>query len=167
MKTMLLTLLLAVFTLQAATAQSLNKYRWKSRLVLAFTPSPQDPNFERQMQLLYAERDAFQERDVVFILVTPNGDFENTGRFLNQADSERLYEQFSAAQYQFELVLVGYDGYEKFRARNRVVAPIVLLDQIDGMPMSRRARRLEGYNNRSNIKQQEPNAPVVKKRRKF
>ena len=163
MKTLLLSLSL-LFLTTGLQAQELNSFRWKSRLVLAFTPSPEDPNFEKQMRLLYEETEAFKERNVTFIMITPDGKYENTGRFLKEADARKYYEHFSVAQYQFELILVGLDGYEKFRAANRVTPPSVLLDLIDGMPMRQR-ERIQGYNNRSNVTKETPR--VVNKRRKF
>jgi hypothetical protein len=131
-------------------AQSLNSYRWKSRLVLLFTPSPDDPMFERQVKLLRGQNEEFEDRNVVFLFITPDGKFENTGRFLNQADAQKMYQKFGVEQFQFELVLVGLDGYEKFRAENRITPPSVLMNLIDQMPM--RASELRGRSNRSQVK---------------
>lgn len=130
--------------------QSLNNYLWKSRLVLLFTPAPDDPMFERQVRLLQEQVDALEERNVVFIFITPDGKFENTGRFLAEADARKFYDKFGAAQYHFEMILVGLDGTEKFRAKNRITPPSVLLELIDGMPMRRR-ELLQGYGNQSKI----------------
>ncbi len=160
----LLTLLLLCLTFTMTTAQSLNNYLWKSRLVLLFTPEPADPLFERQVRLLYGQRDAFEERDVLFIFIAPDGKHENTGRFLQEADARKYYEKFGVAQYQFELILVGLDGTEKFRARNRITPPSVLLHLIDEMPMRKR-ELLQGYGNRSNVG--DPDPRPVKKRRKY
>lgn len=148
MKTLLLILSLLFWLPSSLDAQALNRFRWKSRLVLCFTPEPSDPLFQRQVKLLYDEIEAMQERDVIFIFVTPEGNHENTGRFSSEADAKKLYEQFSVAQYQFELILIGYDGYEKYRARNRVTPPIVLANMIDEMPMRKR-ELLQGYGTKS------------------
>ncbi len=128
----------------------MNSYRWKSRLVLLFTPSPDDPMFERQVKLLRGQNEEFEDRNVVFLFITPDGKFENTGRFLNQADAQKMYQKFGVEQFQFELVLVGLDGYEKFRAENRITPPSVLMNLIDQMPM--RASELRGRSNRSQVK---------------
>ena len=148
MKVLTLTLLLSLALPALLPAQSLNSFRWKSRLVLCFTPDASDPIFERQVRLLYDEVDELQERDVTFIFIAPDGKHENSGRFLREANARKFYERFGVAQYQFELVLVGYDGYEKYRAINRVTPPSVLLELIDEMPMRRR-RRVKGFSNRS------------------
>lgn len=131
-------------------AQFLNEYRWKSRLIVVFTPAPDDPVFVRQMRLLQERREDFEERNVVFLMITPEGKHENTGLFLDEAASRRYYEYFGAAQYQLEMVLVGLDGTEKLRTKNRVTAPSIFLEAIDGMPMRQR-ELLQGNTNKSQI----------------
>lgn len=138
MKALFLTLTLLFMLPTDADAQFLNEYQWKSRLVLVFTPSPSDPMFIRQMQLLRDAQEEFEERNVVFITITPRGDHENTGLFLDQEASKQYYDYFSVAPYQLELVLVGLDSNEKLRAKNRITAPSVILTAIDRMPMRRR-----------------------------
>lgn len=164
MKTFLIFAALFFALPACADAQFLNEFRWKSRLVVAFTPSPNDPLFVRQMRLLRDNRDAFEERNVVFIMVTPQGNHENSGIFLDESASRQYYEYFGAAQYQLEMVLIGLDGTEKLRTKNRVTAPSVLLQAIDGMPMRQR-EILRGNSNKSQIETQD--GRVVKKRRKF
>lgn len=134
----------------ALNAQFLNEYRWKSRLVIVFTPSPEDPTFVRQMQLLQERREDFEDRNVVFLMLYPAGQHENTGLFLDEAASRRYYDYFGVAQDQVEILLVGLDGTEKLRVQNRVTDPSVLLGAIDGMPMRQRELR-QGKTNRSQI----------------
>ncbi|TXF88293.1 DUF4174 domain-containing protein [Neolewinella aurantiaca] len=149
MKALLFFTLLTLCSSVPLDAQSLNSYRWKSRVVLLFTPTPEDPVFQRQVELLYGQVDELEERNVVFMFITPDGKFENTGRFLDQAASQKMYQKFGAEEFQVELVLVGLDGHEKFRARNRITPPSVLMNLIDTMPM--RAAEIRGKGNRSQI----------------
>ena len=151
MKAFLFTVALLFAFSASGEAQFLNRFQWKSRLVILFTPSPSDPLFERQVGLLRSQTDAFEERNVVFMFVTPDGDHENTTIFLDQTAARQLYDHFNPYAYQFEMVLVGLDGNEKFRSANRVTAPSVLLEMIDAMPMRRR-EILRGYGNKSQIK---------------
>lgn len=150
MKVLLLSIALIFCLPTTVEAQSLNSYRWKSRLVLLFTPSPDDPMFERQVRLLLGQNEEFEDRNVVFMFITPDGKFENTGRFLKQADAQKMYQKFGAERFQLEMVLVGLDGHEKFRAENRITPPSVLMNLIDEMPM--RASELRGRSNRSQVK---------------
>jgi len=164
MKALILTIAALFSFTTLATAQSLSEFRWKSRPVLMFTPSPDDPNFQRQVALFADAAEELAEREIKVIFITPDGKFENTGRFLDEATSRRYYEMFSVAQYQFEMVLVGYDGYEKFRAKNRVTPPSIITNLIDGMPMRKR-ELLQGYNNESTVG--DTDSRVVNKRRRF
>lgn len=164
MKALILFAALFFFVPADADAQFLNEFRWKSRLVLVFTPSPSDPLFVRQMQLLQEAKKDFEDRNVVFMMITPDGTHENTGLFLDEAASRQYYEYFGVAQYQMEMILVGLDGTEKLRAKNKVTAPSVLLQAIDGMPMRQR-QLLQGETNKSQIESQD--GRVVTKRRRF
>jgi len=150
MKPLLITLILLFTAPTMMSAQFLNAYQWKSRLVLLFTPSPEDPLFLKQMSLLAEESERFEERNVVFIPITPNGKYENTGRFPDESTSRQYYQHFSPNENLFEMVVVGLDGTEKLRARNTVTPPSILFELIDGMPM-RQQEILQGYGNKSQI----------------
>ncbi len=150
MKALLLIIAFFFLVPTPARAQFLNEYQWKSRLVLVFTPSPSDPLFVRQMKLLQEAQEDFEERNVVFIMITPEGNHENTGLFLDQEASKQYYDYFGVAKYQLELILVGLDSNEKLRAQNRVTVPSVLLNTIDSMPMRQR-QILRGKGRKSQI----------------
>jgi len=138
MKSILLSLVMLFSFSTIAAGQSLNDYRWTSRLVLLFTPAPDDPTFEHQARLLNEQANALKERDVIVLLITPDAFTENTGQFLTEANADKYYDQFGIAKHQVEMILLGLDGGEKFRAQNRVTPPSVLMELIDGMPMRRR-----------------------------
>ncbi len=80
----------------------------------------------------------------------PGGEQENTGIFLDESASTYYYDRFSVEPYQLELILVGLDGHEKFRARNSVTPASVLIELIDSMPMRQREIR-QGYDTKSQI----------------
>lgn len=144
--------LLALFMLLPLTGQtqSLEDFLWRSRLIVVFTPTAEDPLFIEQYRLLMDAVEPLRERQVQVILVTPGGDLENSGIFLQEAESDYYYDYFSAKPYQLELSLVGFDGNEKFRAKNSVTPVSVLTELIDSMPMRQRELR-RGYGNKSNI----------------
>lgn len=146
MKTLLLTALL--LSCSCARAQSLTEFQWLSRPLILFAPSADDPLFLQQYQALAAREEELRERRIKILFVTPEGRHENTGLFLDESLSEWYYRHFDAQPYQFEMVLVGLDGHEKFRARNTVTAPLILLELVDEMPMRRR-ELLQGYQNKS------------------
>ncbi len=140
-------------------AQSLTEFRWKSRVILVFAPSLEDPLFLKQYAALTAAQEELRERKIVIMMVTPEGVHENTGVFLPESSSEYFYDQFSAQPYQLELSLVGLDGTEKFRAKNTVTPVSVLLELVDGMPMRQR-EMLQGTGNRSQINSKDPTPDI-------
>ena len=148
MKTLFLALLICLPLFM--TAQTLNEYKWKSRVLLLFTPDADDPVFLQQYQLFGAATDELEERNVQIVFISPGGNHENTGLFLDESTSKQYYDRFSVAPFQFELILVGLDGHEKFRARNTTTPVSIILEMIDGMPM-RKAEIMQGYGNESKV----------------
>jgi len=102
------------------------------------------------MKLFQESREEFEERNVVFIMVTPEGKHENTDLFLDQEASKQYYDYFGVEAFQLEVILIGLDSGEKLRAINRITAPSVILTAIDQMPMRRR-EILRGKRNKSQI----------------
>lgn len=154
MKT-LLPLLLMLGLPVAASAQSLNDFQWKSRLVILFTPDIDDPLFQRQRAMLTQATDELRERQVEILMVTPGGTHENMSLFLSESSSAYFYDEFSARPDQFEMALVGLDGDEKYRAKNEVTPVSVLIELIDSMPMRRRELK-QGYGNESRTTERKP-----------
>ena len=140
-------------------AQSLNEFRWKSRVIVLFSPSLDDPLFLEQYAALNEAQEALRERRIVVVNVTPDGVQENSGIFLPESSSEYFYDHFSAQPYQFEMALVGLDGTEKFRAKNTVTPVSVLLELVDSMPMRQRELR-QGTGNRSPINSKDPTPDI-------
>ncbi len=157
MKLLLPLVLLSLLPLSAA-AQSLDAYRWKSRLLFVFTPAIDDPLFVEQYNLLREAADELETRRLKIMLVTPDGDRSNTGIFLTESNSDYYYDYFSVEPFQLELILVGLDGTEKFRAKNSVTPVSVLLTLIDGMPMRQR-ELIQGYGNDSQIHRNQAGRP--------
>ncbi|MBB4080188.1 hypothetical protein GGR28_002818 [Lewinella aquimaris] len=158
---LLLPLILLTVLPELAGAQSPEDFRWKSRVVVLFTPAMDDPLFVEQYELLRARVEELDERQVQIVMATPNGERENSGMFLGESASAHYYDYFSAAPYQLELVLVGLDGTEKYRARNTITPVSVLLELIDGMPMRQRELK-QGYGNESRISKKGKNIPPRK-----
>lgn len=129
-------------------AQSLENFRWKNRVLLLFTPQPDDPLFQQQYQLIQQSVEELADRQTVLFLVNPEGYLENSKIFVQRSESELLYDRYSVQPHQFEMVLVGLDGGEKYRAKNVVTPVSVILQLIDEMPMRKRELR-QGYGNKS------------------
>lgn len=79
----------------------LNEFKWINRPVVVFADSPADPRFLRQMELLTAETEALEIRDVVVLT--------DTDPSAQSALREKLHPRG------FMLVLIGKDGGIKQR----------------------------------------------------
>ena len=134
---LLASLLALLFMLPANTdAQSLNDYRWKSRLLLVFTPSPDDSLFNQQYCLLQEAKADLAERKLQLLLLTPQATTTELP-FLSAPANKEYYQQFQVPANAFTVILIGLDGGEKRRITNQVFQPQDLFATIDGMPMRR------------------------------
>ncbi|SLN60763.1 hypothetical protein ROJ8625_03083 [Roseivivax jejudonensis] len=101
----------------------LSAYRWENRPVLLFAPSPDDPEFRRQVATLEAAQPDVEDRDIVVLSDTdPQAGGALRARFAPDG---------------FLFVLVGKDGGVK-RTETAPVAAADLFGTIDAMPMRRR-----------------------------
>lgn len=87
--------------ISGAENSNLNDFVWHSRPVVVFANSPEDPLFIKQMELLQADADALEDRDVV-ILTDTDPDAKSDLRTKLRPRG-------------FMLVLIGKDGGIKLR----------------------------------------------------
>lgn len=105
-----------------ATETSLESLLWHSRPVVVFADSPEDPQFQRQMQLLAEDPAALEERDVLVIADTDPG--------ARSGPRQRLRPRG------FSLVLVDKDGEVKMR-QPRPLRVREITHAIDRWPLRR------------------------------
>jgi hypothetical protein len=139
--------MLSLFMFSSLAAQDLNSFRWKNRLLLLFTPDENNPVFQRQVGMLQKQTEAMEDRQLLAIFIAPDGDLEHTQQFTKAELSEYYYEHFGVDERLFTLILVGLDGTEKYRSIGRAIAPGLIFDRIDRMPMRQAElrRRKKGY----------------------
>lgn len=97
---------LALAVAMAATAapedaDPLAEYLWKKRPVIVFADTPDDPQFQLQLELLAEDADQLEERDVVVLTDT------------DPAAASPLRQKLRPRG--FQLVLIGKDGKVKLR----------------------------------------------------
>lgn len=128
-------------------AQDLNTFRWKNRVLLLFTPDDGNPVFQRQVGMLRKQTEEMEDRQLITLFIAPDGHLENTRQFTQAELSAYYYSHFGVDDRLFTLILVGLDGTEKYRSIGRAIAPGILYDIIDEMPMRRAQlrRRDKGY----------------------
>lgn len=121
----------------ADSSFSLDRYQWKSRILLVFAPSAKSPAYEAQMQLFEGGEAGFRDRDVITIQVMDEGESRVDDEHLPEAAADRLRERFDVGPDQFRVILVGKDGTEK-RCDEAPVKTSAIFDEIDAMPMRQR-----------------------------
>lgn len=124
----------------------LDAHRWEHRVLLVFVPPDGERMGNEQENWLSETDDDFRDRDLLLVTVQHGG--KGTVRTapgakrrpITKAAVERLYGRFDVPTDGFRVVLVGKDGMEK-RREVEPVAPRVIFDTIDGMPMRQRELR--------------------------
>ncbi|GEP00074.1 DUF4174 domain-containing protein [Methylobacterium haplocladii] len=109
----------------AAGADSIDGYRWKSRLLVLASADAADPMLRAQREALATVRNGASERDLVTV--------EAVGR---EPKAVALRRRLGLPDDGFRAVLIGKDGGAKLTS-DRPIAPQTLFSTIDAMPMRR------------------------------
>jgi len=117
-------LLLAVTVPVAAAGSDLDRYRWKSR-VLVIAAAADDPRAAAQSRIAEAAGAGMRERDLVVVRAIGEG-----------REAAALRRRFGLPATGFRAVLVGKDGGAKLTAAEPIPAE-TLFSTIDAMPMRR------------------------------
>lgn len=113
----------------------LDQYQWNNRLILIFTPSLHDVNYQEQISILQENQEALTDRDIVLLeILTSNTD--NIDENSPDKNHAHLIEEYNINQL-FTVILVGKDGFEK-RRESKPLSIDTLKDIIDAMPMRKR-----------------------------
>lgn len=119
--------------LPSSAPLDLGAYRWHNRLLLIFTPSPQEWSCRQQHSYL-GDSHGLLDRDVLVATIYDDSAGQIGDRTISAAESKDLREQFNVDPEVFTAILIGKDGGEKRRFSEPVSAP-ELFAIIDAMPM--------------------------------
>lgn len=111
----------------------LESYQWKNRVVLVFAPSPEDEQYQEQLEYLSNENEILERDLILFHVFGAQGGFAGETR-LSDEESTELRKTFNVGKSDFAVVLVGKDGTEK-RRWQKPVESSELFALIDEMPM--------------------------------
>ena len=127
MKKFILILLLINFPVMAINSGPLEKYLWKNRVIITFSPSK--INFERNKFLNSINKNLcdFNVRNIIHIDLIFNTNKQEIKIF------ERSFGNLSLSPNEFRLILVGKDGGIKLKSKKTSIKDIFNL--IDTMPM--------------------------------
>lgn len=118
---------------------NLKQYQWKNRLLLVFASSPEDEEYQEQLEHLNNDHELAERDLIMFHLFESDSGFAGEMR-LSEENVAQLREKFSIQPQAFTLVLLGKDGTEKQRW-NRAVESDALFGLIDDMPMRQQEMR--------------------------
>ena len=127
MKKISLILLLIIFPVMLINSSPLEKYLWKNRVIVTFSPTKN--NTERNYFLNSINRNLckFNSRNIIHIDFIFNEKNPEIEKF------ESYFENLSLSTSEFRLILIGKDGGIKLNSRRISLEEIFSL--IDTMPM--------------------------------
>ncbi len=127
-----------------STAQSLDDYQWKNRIVLLVDASSDTDALQSQLAELTSDKKALKERNLIIFRVTPDAVYVSDGS-PSKLKAEKIYYDCDLDSNFKGTLLLGKDGGVKLKKPFEVSAQAVF-DLIDGMPMRRREMRESGKN---------------------
>ncbi len=117
-----------------ATVDLLERYTWRNRVLLIFTPDHHHSEFVAQNEILAKFAPGLVDRDLVVLRMVPGYEVTMDGNPAAGISSDGLYRSFSIEPGTFRVLLIGKDGALKL-TRSAAVAANTLFDLIDSMPM--------------------------------
>ena len=144
-KYLCITLLLFVVGTMAAQANGddkirLKDYQWKNRLILAFSPSAEDPGHRALEKEIDVQAEEVIDRDLLVFHILETGEIKLGETSLPTGSGDYLRENFSIRSGRFIVLLIGKDGGVKLRREGEVKLGEIF-SLIDTMPMRQREMR--------------------------
>ncbi len=115
----------------------LDRYRWQQRPLVVSAPAQDDPQLREQLQAVSAAREAFEERDMVLVILLNDAGSSASGRPLTTDEAVAAREALGIPPDSFALRLIGKDGSVKLSGDD-VLAMDEIYALIDSMPMRQR-----------------------------
>ena len=128
---------------QGGSLMDLNVYRWRNRLLMVFSSSPDDSNYQSFMKEAQGQINGLRDRDILVFEILENGESRSGNSPLKKDSADFLREQFGIPPGQFCILLVGKDGEEKRRWESRVGLGVIF-SVVDAMPMRQREMKEKG-----------------------
>ncbi|WP_158975783.1 DUF4174 domain-containing protein [Cellulophaga sp. L1A9] len=112
-----------------AMAQDISDFKWENRVLLLVDTDLNSENIKLQIKAFEGQHNAFQERDIIYFMITPKGSYDSDKQLLALSGLETYQEKdFSG------LILLGKDGGIKLK--NAFIVPAkTIISLIDAMPM--------------------------------
>jgi len=128
---------------QGGSSMDLDVYRWKHRLLMVFSPSPEDLNYQSFRKEMEGGGKGLRERDFVVFEVLEKGPSRLGDSPMKKEAADALRRKFAIRPGQFCILLVGKDGEEKRRWESTVGLEVIF-SVVDSMPMRQREMKEKG-----------------------
>ncbi|MCU0390736.1 MAG: DUF4174 domain-containing protein [Thermoflexibacter sp.] len=112
----------------------LQEYLWKNRILLIFTKSEQDIDYQEQMKLMNLSQKGLSERNLIVFSIFDKQGKTSTNKEVSTYLCKKLRQKFEVDKDIFTVILIGKDGGEKYRSK-AVITDKQLFAIIDAMPM--------------------------------
>jgi hypothetical protein len=121
----------------------LNRYKQKYRLIILFSPSPDNEQYQSFKAQIPNQRDEIIDRDILIFHIFETGKSRTGESFIDSNSADSLRNRFSIRPGGFTVILIGKDGDEKWR-RESLAELGEILALIDSMPMRQMEMRKRG-----------------------
>jgi hypothetical protein len=121
----------------------LNRYKQKYRLIILFSPSPDNEQYQSFKAQIPNQRDEIIDRDILIFHIFETGKSRTGESFIDSNSADSLRNRFSIRPGGFTVILIGKDGDEKWR-RESLAELGEMLALIDSMPMRQMEMRKRG-----------------------
>ena len=115
----------------------LKDYQWKNRLILAFSPSPEDTGYRALEKEIAVQAEEIIDRDLLVFHILETGEIKLGESSLQTGAGDYLRKIFSIRPGTFTVLLIGKDGGVKLRREGGVELDEIF-SLIDTMPMRQR-----------------------------
>ena len=117
--------------------EMMEAYLWQKRVLVIFSPSVENPDFQQQNEMLSTVQAGLNERDMVIWRIVADHSVSIDGARKAQLGTPRFYRYFKTDENAYTVILLGKDGEEKLR-QYETVSEASLFSLIDAMPMRQR-----------------------------
>jgi predicted transcriptional regulator len=132
-----------MLTAQGNSEIDISDYRWQNRLLLIFTSSVENEQYQKQVTELKNKQEGLKDRDMkIFHLVSNDRSFVDD-KTINTNDVRRLYKKYKVKEKGFAVILIGKDGTEKLRKQD-ALSTEKIFSVIDAMPMRQQEMKQDG-----------------------
>lgn len=132
MRPFALPILLLILLSTVGTAQDLDTYQWKNRIILLKESDMESDWLKAQIKRLQSDMGELNERQLLVFIVS-NESVYDIERNTVDLDAQTLIQQFDLDAFS-GLVLVGKDGGVKMK-EDFIVNPKTIFELVDSMPM--------------------------------